>query len=91
MEKVKMPDGTEVSFEGAEWYMDDEIRAEVIFEYGGVSDQEFLDIYCRKHKEKFNEEFSLEAGKEREITLYEESLKKKEKEKKKEGKEEQPK
>ena len=23
MEKVKMPDGTEVGFEGAEWYMDD--------------------------------------------------------------------
>ena len=85
MEKVKMPDGTEVLFEGAEWYMDDEIRAEVIFECGGVSDQEFLDIYCRKHKEKFHEEFSLEAGKEQEIATYEQSVKDKEKEKKKKG------
>jgi len=88
MEKVKMPDGTEVLFEGAEWYMDDELRAEVVFEYGGVSDQEFLDIYCRKHKERFNEEFSLETAKEREIETYEESVKEKEEEKKKQGKEE---
>ncbi|MBN1141777.1 MAG: hypothetical protein JXB25_08300 [Deltaproteobacteria bacterium] len=82
MEKVKMPDGTEVLFEGAEWYMDDEIRAEVIFEYGGVSDQEFLDIYCRKHKEKYHEEFSLESGREREIVAYEKTLQDKEPKKK---------
>ncbi|NLV24557.1 MAG: hypothetical protein GXY54_07200 [Deltaproteobacteria bacterium] len=82
MEKVKMPDGKEVLFEGAEWYMDDEIRAEIIFEYGGVSDQEFLDIYCQKHKKKFNEDFSLETGKKREIAAYEQSVKEKEKEKK---------
>ena len=73
MEKVKMPDGTEVGFEGVEWYMDDEIRAELIMELGGCSEQEFLDEYCKRHKERFNEEFSLEACKEREIAAYEAS------------------
>ena len=62
MEKVKMPNGTEVAFEGAEWYMDNELRAELICDYGGVSDQEFINIYCQKHKERFGEEFSIETA-----------------------------
>ena len=85
MKTVKMPDGTEVGFEGAEWYMDDEIRDELIVELGGCSEQEFLDKYCERHREKFNEEFSLQVCKEREIAAYEHSVKEKEKEK--EGKE----
>lgn len=87
MEKVKMPDGTEVGFEGAEWYMDDDIRADLICELGGCSEQEFLDEYCKRHREKFNEEFSLEVSKEREIEAYEESLREKEKEKEKKNEE----
>lgn len=82
MSKVRMPDGTEVGFEGAEWYMDQEIRDELIIEHGGCSDQEFLDKYCEMHRKKFNEEFSLETSKEREIIEYEESLKEKENEEK---------
>ncbi|MCR5220064.1 MAG: hypothetical protein K6E31_03585 [bacterium] len=83
MEKVKMPNGTEVAFEGAEWYMDNELRAELICDYGGVSDQEFINIYCQKHKERFGEEFSIEMGKEREIAAYEQSQKEKEEKEKK--------
>ncbi|MBQ4491943.1 MAG: hypothetical protein II967_01430 [Deltaproteobacteria bacterium] len=83
MEKVKMPNGTEVAFEGAEWYMDNELRAELICDYGGVSDQEFINIYCQKHKERFGEEFSIETGKEREIAAYEQSQKEKEEKEKK--------
>ena len=79
MEKVKMPDGTEIAFEGAEWYMDDDIRADLICEIGGCSEQEFMDEYCKRHRERFNEEFSIEVSKEREIAAYEKSLKEKEK------------
>ncbi|MBN2428891.1 MAG: hypothetical protein JXK94_11200 [Deltaproteobacteria bacterium] len=80
MKMVKMPDGTEVGFEGAEWYMNDDIRDELVIELGGCGEQEFLDEYCKRHKERFNEEFSLEVAKERELSAYDESLKEKEKE-----------
>jgi hypothetical protein len=87
MKKVKMPDGKEVGFEGAEWYMDEEIRDELILELGGCDEQEFLDEYCKRHRERYNEDFSLEVSKGREIAAYEESVKEKEKEKEKENKE----
>jgi hypothetical protein len=81
MKMVKMPDGTEVAFEGAEWYMNDDIRDELIIELGGCDEQKFLDEYCKKHREYFKEEFSLEVAKEREIAAYEQSLKEKENQK----------
>ncbi len=80
MIKVKMPDGTEVGFEGAEWYMDDDIRGELVMEHGDCTEQEFLDKYCEMHRAKYNEEFSLEVSKDREIAAYEKTVDEKEKE-----------
>lgn len=49
-------DGQEVDFDGAVSLMDDEIR-ETVIGSDTESNQEFMDLYCRLHEEKFGEEF----------------------------------
>ncbi len=40
-------------------YMDDEICGEIDFEISPCSEQEFFDIYCSKHFQKFGETFEF--------------------------------
>lgn len=39
--------------------MDDQIREELHNELAPCSNLEFLEAYCKKHKEKFGEEFTI--------------------------------
>lgn len=47
------------SFAYAVQLMDDEIREAVHMDLSPCSDQEFFDEYCKRHFEKYNEEFML--------------------------------
>lgn len=50
----------ELDFEAASQFMDDDLREELHGSLPGYyTDQEFFDEYCRRHKEKFGEEFFL--------------------------------
>lgn len=40
-------------------YMDDEIREQVHSEMAPCGEQEFIDRYCKLHKEKFGEDFEI--------------------------------
>lgn len=49
--------GKTIDFEAAVNIMDDELRESVHFELAPCADQEFFDAYCKRHFEKFGEEF----------------------------------
>ena len=57
MSKVINEYGKELDFEAAVNIMDDAIREDVNFDMAPCSDQEFFDEYCKRHAEKFGEEF----------------------------------
>lgn len=42
--------------------MDGELREEISDELAPCTNQEFYDEYCRRHLEKFGEEFAPDAG-----------------------------
>ena len=39
--------------------MDDELREEIHRELAPCTDEEFLTEYCKRHEEKFGEEFAI--------------------------------
>lgn len=51
--------GYSVDFNACVQLMDDEIRDRLSREIGGCTEQEFLDAYCKKHEEKYGEEFEV--------------------------------
>ena len=51
--------GNIVDFDQCVNLMDDEIRENLHMEYGWASEQEFLDMYCQDHMQKFGKEFAL--------------------------------
>jgi len=46
-------------FEAAVNLMDDDLREEIHRELAPCTEQEFLDEYVKRHKEKFGEEFKV--------------------------------
>lgn len=58
MKKV-MLNGSEVYFEDCVNFMDDEIREDLHLELSHCTEQEFLDVYCKRHEEKYGEEFTI--------------------------------
>lgn len=61
MKNVKVTNewGTEIDYEMAVGYMDDDIREELHSEICGCTEQEFFDAYCKAHEEKFGEPWFL--------------------------------
>lgn len=57
MNKVTNEEGNAIDFEAAVNIMDDEIREELATDISPCSDQKFFDAYCKRHAEKFGEEF----------------------------------
>lgn len=51
--------GREVNYEVCVNLMDDEIREELHRKMAPCGDQEFLDAYCKAHKEKYGKEFTI--------------------------------
>lgn len=51
--------GTVENWDSIENLMDDELREELHSELYPCTQKEFLDEYCKRHKEKFNEEFAF--------------------------------
>ena len=49
--------GNEVSMDAAVMLMDDEIREAVNFDIAPCREQEFVDEYCKRHLEKYGEDF----------------------------------
>ena len=48
-----------IDFTAAVNLMDDEIREAVHADLAPCSDQEFLDEYCKRHQEKYGEQFTI--------------------------------
>lgn len=51
--------GTEINFEAAVQFMDDEIRENLHMELAFCSDQEFFTAYEKAHEEKYGEDWTL--------------------------------
>lgn len=51
--------GTEINFEAAVYYMDDEIREALHMELAPCEDQEFFTAYEKAHYDKYGEEWEL--------------------------------
>ena len=54
-------EGKEIDFEAAVNLMNDEIREELSRPWGPKTPQEFFDEYCKKHFEKYGQEFLLDS------------------------------
>ena len=55
-----MLDGDEVDWDACVELMDDDIREELHAKYAGeITKQEFLDLYCKAHREKYGEDFAV--------------------------------
>lgn len=53
-------DGQEVDFDACVELMDDDIREELHAKYAGeITNQQFLDMYCKAHREKYGEDFAV--------------------------------
>ena len=48
-----------VDFDAAVQLMDNEIREELHRKLAPCTDQEFIDAYIQRHREKFGEEFTI--------------------------------
>ena len=62
IDKVMQANGNEIPYQTAVHYMDDEIREYLhghIDVLGIEDDQAFYDMYCKKHEEKYGEEFII--------------------------------
>lgn len=57
MKNMVNVNGNEVSMDAAVMLMDDEIREAVNFDIAPCTEQEFADEYCKRHLEKYGEEF----------------------------------
>lgn len=51
--------GVKYYFDAAVALMDDDLREELHAELAPCGKQEFFDEYCRRHQEKFGEEFVI--------------------------------
>lgn len=51
--------GTEIDFDVAVTYMDDDIREQLHRELAPCTEQEFFDNYCKAHKAKFDEDWEF--------------------------------
>lgn len=51
--------GTEICYEAAVMYMDDDIREQLNFELAPCTEQEFFTAYEKAHEEKYGEEWWL--------------------------------
>lgn len=60
MNKIANLNGQEISYAAAEALMDDDIREELHRELAPCSEEEFLEAYCKAHKEKYGEEFRVD-------------------------------
>jgi len=58
-DKMVEVNGNMVDFDAAVTLMDDEIREEVHQELAPCTNQEFIDAYVQRHREKFGEEFTV--------------------------------
>lgn len=58
MRPVKL-NGKEFDLDDIAMYMDDELREQLHMELAPCNPQKFLDEYCRRHFEKFGEEFDV--------------------------------
>lgn len=60
MTKIKTIDNNLIDFEIAVQLMDDSLREEIHSNCcGDITEQEFYNIYCELHKERFNEDFLI--------------------------------
>ena len=57
MKNMVNVNGNEVSMDAAVMLMDDEIREAVSFDIAPCTEQEFVDEYCKRHFEKYGEDF----------------------------------
>lgn len=60
--KIKNQYGVVIDFGIAVNYMDDEIREEIVWKGKCETNQDFFDEYCKRHKEKYSEEFELDKA-----------------------------
>ena len=59
MENMVNVNGTEVSMDAAVMLMDDEIREAIHSDIAPCTEQEFVDEYCKRHFEKYGEDFNV--------------------------------
>ena len=59
MENMVNVNGNEVSMDAAVMLMDDEIREAIPFDIAPCTEQEFVDEYCKRHFEKYGEDFNV--------------------------------
>ena len=52
-------DHNEVNFDAVSYLMDDEIREDLHFKMSPCSEQAFFSAYCKAHREKYGEEFTI--------------------------------
>ena len=57
MENIVNVNGNEVSMDAAVMLMDDEIREAIHSDIASCTEQEFVDEYCKRHFEKYGEDF----------------------------------
>ena len=57
MKNMVNVNGNEVSMDAAVMLMDDEIREAIHFDIALCTEQEFVDEYCKRHFEKYGEDF----------------------------------
>ena len=57
MKNMVNVNGNEVSMDAAVMLMDDEIREAIHFDIAPCTAQEFVDDYCKRHFEKYGEDF----------------------------------
>ena len=59
---VKNAYGTEINYESAVEFMNDDIREELSAELAPCTEQEFFTAYAKAHAEKFGEKFFLDQS-----------------------------
>lgn len=60
MTKIKTIDNNLIDFDSVVEIMEDALREEIHSLYcGNITAQEFYNIYCELHKERFNEDFLI--------------------------------
>ena len=52
--------GRKIDYDAAVQLMDDEIREDLNMEIAPCTEQEFFDAYCKRHLEKYGEEFTID-------------------------------
>ena len=57
MKNMVNVNGTEVSMDAAIMLMDDDIREAIHSDIAPCTEQEFVDEYCKRHLEKYGEDF----------------------------------